>query len=351
MSIIRKLCYKGYFCLDKFNRQYPFNLKNQLSGYFASFGDKNPDKIFYVIWRDFLGSGFFSNFTQVLSHIKAAEHLGMIPVVDYQNFKTLYNEKEEINGSSNAWEYYFKQVSPYSLDEVYQSKKVFFCNGEPPKKAVFANLEAETDNNFYNGDSYKKFVEKHIHLQDAVKTELKKYDHFFDRRILGIHFRGKEMNVAQLHHFAPTVEQMFRYTDEILEKYKIERIFFVSEEKDYLDLFIKKYGDKVVYSDSFRVAKVNAYNLKNPRPQHRYLLGLDALIDAILLSKCNGLLFGASGLSQHSQRIGNHEFVYHINNGINHKKWYIAKFAFRVRKLLPTKFGGLLDQVTITHNA
>lgn len=348
MSIIRKLFYKSHFCLDKFDRKYPFQLRSQVKGYIKTFGEKNPDKTFYIIWRDYLGSGFFSNFTQVLSHIKAAQSMGMIPIVDMKNFKTLYNEKEQINGTENAWEYYFKQVSPYDLEEVYQSKRVFFCNGEPPSSVVLQDLYKISKESFYGEDSYKTFVEKNIELQESVKKELKKYDHFFEQRILGIHFRGKELNVAQLHPFGPTVEQMFRYTDEILEKYKIEKIFLATEEKDYLDAFVARYGNKVVYSEAFRVAKVNAYNLKDPRPHHRYLLGMDALIDSLLLAKCTGLIFGGSGLSNHSAKIGDHEFTYHINNGFNYKKWYVAKFAFRVKKLLPAKFGGLLDQVTIT---
>ena len=122
----------------------------------------------------------------------------------------------------------------------------------------------------------------------------------------------------------------------------------VTEEKDYFDAFVAKYGDKILSSDSFRISKVNAYNLKNVRPQHRYLLGMDALVDSLLLAKCTGLLCGPSGISAHASKIGNHEFMYYINNGINFRKWYLAKYAFRIKKLLPPKFGGLLDKVEIT---
>ncbi len=348
MGVLRRLFYKDLFCLDKFDRKYPFELKSQLDCYVKTFGEKNPDKTFYIIWPEYLGAGFFANFTRVISHIKAAEHLGMIPIVDYQNFKTLYNEPEPINGTTNSWEYYFKQVSPYTLDEVYQSKRVVFCKGEGVPPATFdEKISPKVNDGFYNGESYREFIEKRVELQDAVKNELKKYDHFFDRRIVGIHFRGKEMNVAQLHPFGPTVEQMFRYTDEILEKYKIERIFLVTEEKDYLDAYIARYGDKVFYSEAFRTSKINSYNLKNARPQHRYLLGMDALVDAILLSRCTGMLYGASGLSEHASKMGDLEFIYQINNGRNFKKWYLAKYAYRIKKRLPKKFGGLLDQVSV----
>ena len=337
MGIFRKAFYNHHFVRDRFDKKYPFDLTNHQQGYIKHFGEKNPDKTFYIIWRSLLGSGFFSNFKQVISHIKAARQLGMIPIVDFKNFKTLYNEKDLINGSENAWEYYFKQVSPYTLDEVYSSKRVFFCHGSPPpKEAEGPDLE-----------TYKEFVESNIHLQDSVKKELEKYSHFFDQRILGVHFRGKEMNVAQLHGFGPTPNQMIKYTKKILEEYQINKIFISTEEKNYLDLFIKEFGDKVVYTDAFRTANINSYNLINPRPNHRYLLGMDALVDSLLLAKCTGLLHGNSGLSLNADRMGDHEFCYLINNGMNFRKWYLAKYSYRIRKLLPKEFGGLLDQVVI----
>lgn len=344
MGLVRKIFYKPHFVLDKFEKN-PFGLKQQLPGYLKSFGEKNPDKFFYVIWC-VSGAGFFANLNRILAHIKIAYRLNMIPVVDFENFKNIYSEKETTNGTNNAWEYYFKQISPYDLKEVYQSKRVFFCDGWIVPAAVCEQFP-DSDENFLNGVSYKKFCETHLQFQDSVKNELKKYDHFFEQRILGIHFRGKEFNIAQLHPFCPTVEQMFRYTDEILEKYKIEKIFMVTEEKDYLDLFIKKYGEKVLYSNALRVPKINAYNLLNPRPHHRYLLGMEALVDATLLAKCTGMLCGHSNLSGHSLKMGEHEFAYVINNGINHKKWYVARFAFNIKKYLPAKWGGLLDEVTI----
>src|SRR5690349_20418844 len=54
------------------------DVKNFPQGYFKSFGDKNPDKIFYVIWINSGGSGFFSNFSNVLCHLKIADQAGMI---------------------------------------------------------------------------------------------------------------------------------------------------------------------------------------------------------------------------------------------------------------------------------
>ena len=51
-----------------------------------------------------------------------------------QNFTTIYNEKEKVNGTYNAWNYYFKSFNKYNLNEVYKSKNVIFSNNKYLKK-------------------------------------------------------------------------------------------------------------------------------------------------------------------------------------------------------------------------
>ena len=144
---------------------------------------------------------------------------------------------------------------------------------------------------------------------------------------------------------------MLKYTDELIEKYNIDKIFLVTEEQKYLDLFIKYYGEKVFFTNSFRIYKVNSYNL-NPRENHRYLLGLEVLIDALLLSKCNGLLCGDSNVSEFARFENNQkfEFIYKICNGVNSSNPFIALFLYKIKKLFPSGFGGLLDKVEIITN-
>ena len=91
--------------------------------FFKSYGDLNPDKIFYVIQRS-PGFGLFSNLSFVLNHIKIAKNSGFIPVVDMENFPTIYNEKERIFNTLNSWEYYFDPLSNFTLEEVYKSKSL-----------------------------------------------------------------------------------------------------------------------------------------------------------------------------------------------------------------------------------
>ena len=336
-ALVKKYCFSELI-QDSFDFTHPFGIPDLPKLYVRSFGERNPDKIFYMIWRDRLGSGFFSNFTQVISHMMLAEQHGWIPVVDYLNFRTIYNEPEPVNGTRNAWEYYFRQISPYTLDEVYSSRNVLFAEGN-----TYPSLFCR------NNREYREFLDKKIQLQDWIVDEFLKYKKLLDDSfVLGIHFRGKEMNTTVGHPFAPTVKQMLAQTDFILKQYPVNKIFFSSEEKDYLDLFVKRYGDKLIYLPAFRVSKINAYNI-NPRPFHRYLLGKEALLDSLMLGSCDILLCGRSGITYNAVRSSRRlRKVYTIHNGFNSKNILIAKYLYRLKRCLPQKLGGLKDKVVIS---
>jgi hypothetical protein len=331
------------FWNDPLPEQYPFGLKDNPPLYFKSFGYENPDKLFYVIWRDKLGSGFFSNLSFVLCHLKICESMGMIPVVDFDNFKTLYNRSnKEINNTNNAWEYYFKPVSGYTLEEIYQSKNVFFCNGEYPFNLSYNITEIQ--------GLFESIYCKYISLQDYIVERVNQYSNYFpNQKILGVHFRGKEQNLTACHSFGPTLRQITKYTDEIVKIHNIERIFLVTEEQAYLDYFKSRYAEKIIYTDSYRSYKVNSFNL-SPRDNHRFLLGLEILIDAILLSKCDVMLCSDSNVSEYAKFANNGKFktIYKINNGVNSSNPIVARYLYSVKKYLPRRLGGLLDVVEKT---
>lgn len=341
MENIKKII-KRLFFTDFINYKHDYNselaVQKNSKVYVRSCGELNQDKLFYVIRRNGGGAGFFSNFVHVLSHIKIADNLNMIPVVDFENFKTYYNESNLINGKKNAWEYYFSQPTQYSLDEVYKSKHVFYSDGDFPWDIWQGQLRDK--------NNYKLVYDKYIKILPDILDSVRVYNHFFDTNVLGVHFRGKEMNHAINHPFGATVEQMFHYTDMMLEKYSLEKIFLLTEEKDYQKLFIQRYGNKVLLTNSFCIARVNAYNVY-PRKNHKYLLGFEILRDAILLSKCSFMLCSESNVSEFARMIGNHKAVYRIDNGFNSKNRIIARYLYFIKKRLPSWCGGLKNNIKI----
>ena len=92
-----------------------------------SFGNKNKNKIFYVIRRS-PGAGLFSNVTFVINHLKICDKYKFIPIIDMENFTTIYNEKNKVEKTFNAWEYYFEKLNKYTLKEVYQSQNVILTS-------------------------------------------------------------------------------------------------------------------------------------------------------------------------------------------------------------------------------
>lgn len=308
--------------------------------YVSSFGSKNTDKEFYVIYGH--KAGFFSNLQFVLAHIRQAELLGMIPVVDFMNFPNVYNVDREIYGSKNSWDYYFEPITKYSLDEVYSSAHVNFCSGK-----------YSWDLGYYLSDkNLLDFYKRYIVPQKYILDEIEQFytANMKGKKVLGIHFRGNEQNVAPGHPFCPTIHQMLRTTDEIIDKYHIDHIYLVTEEQKFVDVYSKKYGDVLLLSPYYRTYDKNGYFVKPPRNDHIYLLGKEIMVGAYLLARCNGLLHSSSNVSEFSRFLNDnqYDFRYEIKNGVNSNDPYIAKHLYQIKKILPSRFGGLLNQIDIT---
>lgn len=314
-----------------------------------SFGNANPDKNFYVIWRKSGKAGFFSNIFYVCAHLEIAEKNGFIPVVDMENYPVFYNEKIMINNTKNSWEYYFEQPADYSLDEVYSSKNVYLCDGEV-KMAIYQHFK---DFGYAN-----KLIRKYIRVRPDILNSVEDFSNkFFQGTVLGIQFRGQEMKIAPEHVTPPTVAQMVETTKQMIRKHNINKVFLVTEDKGYLAIFQKEFGDILIYTDAFRTYEgVNAYHLDpQPRELHNYKLGLEVLKDMFLLSRTNyllasgnqGLAYGSnvSYMAQIFNFDNNHyKNVELIYNGINSEVIIIKEplkkmisFARKVKSFLVEK--------------
>ena len=254
-----------------------------------SFGINNSNKIFYVIRRS-PGAGFFSNLTYVLGHLKIAENHNLIPIVDMENFPTIYNEKKSINKSKNSWEYYFEQVSNYNLKEIYKSKNVILTSN------IFEN-HVPTDMSLNN--TFKQTINKYIKIKTNIKNEITFYKkkHFTSgKKILGVHFRGTTYKTARGHAFPLPKNMMKKNIDLLIKKFNYEKIFVVTEEQEYLEFLKKQYGKKIICLNVFRSNNRDAFK-HYPRLNHRYKLGKEIMIEALLLSFCDGITYVKSNVS------------------------------------------------------
>ena len=299
-----------------------------------SFGKLNPDKIFYVIRRS-PGAGLFSNLTFVLNHLKIAKENNFIPFVDMEEYPTIYNEKNKIQNTFNAWEYYFENTSNFKLNEIYKSKNVII-----------------TENNFYN--SFSKWLHQDEELIKILKKEIKfkknilrivnviKKKKFENKKILGIHFRGTSYKSSPGHPLPATKKQIFNLVKKLLKTEEIDYIFLSTEEKDYQEFLSKNFSKKIFYfKSSYRSNKNDAF--KNyPRPNHRYKLGREILIESILLSFSDYFIFTDSNVSSFATAINMKvgQKLYKIDNGYNSLNKFISNWLWYYKSFVPQLLGG-----------
>ena len=129
-------------------------------------------------------------------------------------------------------------------------------------------------------------------------------------------------------------------------KKKFTKIFLVTDQQDYLDLFKKKYNNILCYRNSFRSNKSRIFHL-TARKNHRYEMGRDALEEMILFSKLKYLVCSTSNLSQASVMISkNATNVFEICNKMNSKRIIVSQFLWYIKKNLPHFLGGFDNKVT-----
>ena len=301
-------------------------------------GELNPDKNFYIIQRH-PGYGIFSNLTFVVNHIKIATSMGFIPIVDMQNYTTIYNEKEKIFNTYNSWEYYFEQISPYNLDEVYKSKNVLITDSFFYSNYDFCyNI---TDNSRLI-EIFHKFIKVKKNKLKTIKYLRRKL--FNNQKVLGVHFRGTGYKSSR-NPFPLTTNQMINQINEILKKDKYDKIFLMTEDQNNFKALIDYFREKIIYLKTTVRGKTNQEVYDNySRDRHRYKLGRDVLVETYLLSYCDGYFDIETNprtiaillnLNQNQKR-------YTFDNGFNNT-WPILNYlnpTWTFKSILPSKFGG-----------
>jgi hypothetical protein len=290
-----------------------------------SCGELNKDRIFYVIRRDPPGAGLLSNFHWVLGHVIYAVKKGFTPVVDMQNYKTFYSEKKVINGTVNAWEYYFTQPSVYTLDEVYKSKNVILC------KMEYLQNEIPSEFNYiYNKEDitkYYNYITKYIPLNSCVANYARESESllFGERKnILGVYSRGTDYKYATGHYTPTSTCDLINKAQELLFSWKMEWIYLVSEEVEVIEKFRQIFKNQLIVTDSKRIKNYQQYMGVVPlidfgRQNDKYLRNLEYLRDIVLLSKCDSLICSKTNGSVMAIELNNNKYknVYIFDSEIN----------------------------------
>ena len=272
------------------------------------FGEKNKDKNIFLILMDTPGRGLGAYLHMLASALYLAERFGFVPVV-YFGEKCMYFDagiKE-----TNPFEYYFCPVSDVSFEDAKESSNVFLYREAHFEHCARLILGNERMNRWsgYNSDydylqTLARVVGKYLELNRTTRNyidtdELKLWGSKNMNRVLGIHIRGTDFKAGwENHPLAVYPEEYFPIIDEAL-KTQFDYIFLATDDTEYLEMFNKRYGDRLgYYKDVHREAGNVSVAMKSTgNYREHYRNGLEVLRDIYTLSHCGGLVAGKSQVS------------------------------------------------------
>lgn len=281
----------------------------------VSYGSENADKTFYVIRRANSKVGLFSLVMTTLGHIKYAVDKGYIPIVDLSN-NSLNKQKQ------NVWELYFEQPCGYTLEDIAHSKNIVLSKGIIDNCISYPGGEIAHNNEELL--KWKKIAEKYWILDSNIQAEAKQliWDIFGSKKVLGVLMRGTDYVNARppKHPVQPTVEQVINKINEVLDKYKCNYIYLVTEDEKIFQQLKELYGEKIVSLNIKRYSTQGNQNINDVRAENEKSVNLpdkQYLLSILLLAKCNYLVAGNAGGSQGALLLNqNYEYRYIFDLGI-----------------------------------
>ena len=175
---------------------------NDWSEHYIKRGD--PSKPTYYIIRRKWYPGLFATVGFVASNVRYAIPKGWIPVVDMQNYPSMYLAPEK-RGKENAWEYYFEQPMRVGLAETQNGENIILSDEKEPIPLPFGMIARY--------EHKAAFAEWKILVKDGllkIKPEITEEalairDKLFSpkERVLGAHLRGTDFLVKPYRHPIP----------------------------------------------------------------------------------------------------------------------------------------------------
>ena len=201
---------------------------------FKQNGSGVPDKKVMLIRENGNGWGFFAEVRAMLAKMVFAERFGLTPYIEWGS-AFLYTEKQLVNGTHNAFEYYFKQPNGMTKQDVLESSYV-----TESKSAQGVVIEREFKRDTYEmtaeyqsglAEMYRKYIRLNEKTEKMIQNDLK--DIFDNSKVLGVHFRGTDYKAGyQNHPVAVQIEQTITQVKKSLEKNIFQKIFLATDEKN-----------------------------------------------------------------------------------------------------------------------
>ena len=282
--------------------------------------------------------GLFSLIQQVVAHIPLAISEDRIPLALYGN-SCCYWTPEGHRGKDNVWEYYFEPINPdYPASSIDESIRIHIRNKPPhfqyPGYSI--NESVFVSNNFGDHPSFKgktlkipykwadpdealrrrasQIIETYVRPRAYILEKVTQFyqEHLAGQYVIGVHMRATDVTDSQEHNIhrrgSYKLERYLRQIDELLQNHPDAKIFAATDSLKALEGLKEAFNEKVlhastIYHASEKVSGTGPLGGVIPGylsgdSQKAAQNGEEAVIDYLLLSKCQYLVHNGSGLAR-----------------------------------------------------
>jgi hypothetical protein len=282
--------------------------------------------------------GLFSLIQQVIANIPWALHEERIPIVYFQE-RTCYWTPNGYHHKDGVWEYYFEPLVaayPASTIPEHIRKTVSADFPNPLEVGYFADTDVFVSNHFGDHPDLEgkalsipyllddpdaglrqeasSIIQKYVRPRDYIR---RKVDDFFRRQmsmeyIVGIHARGTDaISTEEIRPHRQGSLMLSKYSADLqalLSRHPDAGIFVATDDQASLDYFKNEFGSRVIAYDSVRHQGgalagtgptgwiMPAYIAADRDRAARN--GEEAIIEYLLLSRCNHLVHNGGSLAR-----------------------------------------------------
>lgn len=230
--------------------------------------------------------GFFSVFHSIL---------GALEIYDRGNYSGIevnlkggrYLDPEK---GPNWWEYFFEPIR-ISNPEVNSGN--IYALREQCLPLAFGAIVIPKERLHY-------LIQKYIHVKKEIKNQVDEFvkTEYADHFVIGVHHRGTDKVVEQdTIPFETTYSYLSQAIEGLSEVDRCNfRVYVATDDNNFLNFMLERFGDKLLYNDFKRSTTLEPLHMGNFYANN-YEKGKEALLDCLLLSKCDLLLRPWSNLS------------------------------------------------------
>lgn len=264
--------------------------------------------------------GLCSLMTAAINGIRIALNENSFPIINFH--KEVAYPYYEASYGENVWEYYFEPVMGIGTEKL----QMLIESGEIPQETIKCDqltIGHEVIETFGNdpdhiatfwSDKYerpndpqawftsmrargRKYVQKYIRPLPHI---IKQVDDFYQQNlsknfVIGVHIRGTDFDYAS----ATSPDNYFREIRKYIEEKNIDPlIFLATDQQQFVDLFRKEFGNKIITTNAQRSqTRIPTFLDETKGGYHK---GEEVLIDILLLAKCDYLFKCASAPGEYA---------------------------------------------------